>query len=268
MVKLREDTRESIAKLTLMDDIFMNKVFENDTQRTALLLRIILNNDKIKVIKAVTQQKLKNLSGHDLQLDILAQEENGRLFNVEVQNRSSGATARRARYHLSLLDAHSLPKGEVYQKLPDNYVIFITQYDVLKGGLPIYHINRKIEESNVAFADGSHIIYVNNKIKDDTPLGRLMHDFNCSNPNDMYYPELAEKARYFKETEKGLTNMGDVFEKLLAKREKEAAMKAAKEKNIEFAKGLLADGMSIEFTVRHSKLSEAEVRELASQLTA
>lgn len=99
-----------------------------------------------------------------------------------------------------------------------------------------------------------------------------MHDFNCSNPDDMYYPGLAEKARYFKETEKGLTNMGDVFEKLLAKREKEAAKEAAKktakEKNIEFAKGLLADGMSIEFTVRHSKLSEAEVRELASKLTA
>ena len=240
-----------------------------------MLLRIILNNDKIKVIKAVTQQKLKNLSGHDLQLDILAQEENGRRLNVEVQNRSSGAAAHRARYHLSLLDAHSLPKGEVYQRLPDNYVIFITQYDVLKGGLPIYHISRKIEENNAAFADGSHIIYVNNKIKDNTPLGRLMHDFSCSNPDDMYYPGLAEKARYFKETEKGLTNMGDVFEKFVAKREKEAAMKAAEKaakeaqaNKVELAKGLLADGMSIEFTVRHSKLSEAEVRELASKLTA
>ena len=91
----------------------------------------------------------------------------------------------------------------------------------------------------------------------------------------MYYPGLAEKARYFKETEKGLTNMGDVFEKLLAKREKEAAMKAAEKaakeaqaNKVELAKGLLADGMSIEFTVRHSKLSEAEVRELASKLTA
>ncbi len=272
MVNLRADTRESIAKLTLMDDIFMNKVFENDTERTALLLRIILNNDKIKVVKAVTQQKLKNLSGHDLQLDILAQEENGKLLNVEVQNHSSGAAARRARYHLSLLDAHSLPKGEVYQKLPDNYVIFITQYDVLKGGLPIYHINRRIEENNVDFADGSHIIYVNNKIKDNTPLGRLMHDFNCSNPNDMYYPELAEKARYFKETEKGLTNMGDVFEKFVAKREKEAAKKAEKKgmyaSRLEFAKDLLSEGESIERTVRLSKLSEAEVRELASKLSA
>ncbi len=88
----------------------------------------------------------------------------------------------------------------------------------------------------------------------------------------MYYPELAEKARYFKETEKGLTNMGDVFEKFAAKRAKEAANEAAeamaKEKKIEFAKDLLAEGMSIEFTVRLSKLSEAEVRELASKLTA
>lgn len=49
---------------------------------------------------------------------------------------------------------------------------------------------------------------------------------------------------------------------------KKAVEKAAKEKNIEFAKGLLADGMSIEFTVRLSKLSEAEVRELASKLSA
>ncbi|WP_293721574.1 hypothetical protein [Phascolarctobacterium succinatutens] len=83
---------------------------------------------------------------------------------------------------------------------------------------------------------------------------------------------MAEKARYFKETEKGLTNMGDVFEKFAAKRAKEAAKEAAeattKENKIEFAKGLLADGMSIEFTVRHSKLSEAEVRELASKLSA
>ena len=69
--------------------------------------------------------------------------------------------------------------------------------------------------------------------------------------------------------------MGDVFEKLLAKREKEAAKKAAEKaakeaqaNKVELAKGLLADGMSIEFTVRHSKLSEAEVRELASKLTA
>ena len=69
--------------------------------------------------------------------------------------------------------------------------------------------------------------------------------------------------------------MTDVIEEYAARKAEAVAKevaKAAKEKEqankIEFAKGLLADGMSIEFTVRHSKLSEAEVRELASKLTA
>ena len=57
-----------------------------------------------------------------------------------------------------------------------------------------------------------------------------------------------------------------------AAKKAEALAKEAEKKEqankIELAKGLLADGMSIKFTVRHSKLSEAEVRELASKLTA
>ena len=89
--------------------------------------------------------------------------------------------------------------------------------------------------------------------------------------------------KYSKEGEEKMT---DVIEEYAA-RKAEAAAKAVEEyaarkaealakeaekkeqrNRIELAKGLLADGMSIEFTARHSKLSEAEVRELASKLTA
>ena len=58
----------------------------------------------------------------------------------------------------------------------------------------------------------------------------------------------------------------------LSAAEKEAAKKAEKKgmyaSRLEFAKDLLSEGESIERTVRLSKLSEAEVRELASKLTA
>ena len=30
-----------------------------------------------------------------------------------------------------------------------------------------------------------------------------MHDFFCTDPDDMHYKELADKVRYFKEDEKG-----------------------------------------------------------------
>lgn len=116
MVKVKQDLLNSIKEFTLMDDPFMTKVFEDDIERTQLILRIILENDTIKVKKASTQKRLKNLQGRDLQLDILAEKADGTKFNVEVQNESSGVIPQRARYHMSLLDAKSLPKGSILTK--------------------------------------------------------------------------------------------------------------------------------------------------------
>ena len=89
----------------------------------------------------------------------------------------------------------------------ESYVIFITRDDVLGFGLPIYHVNRVLEENGENFQDGSHIIYVNSKIQDDTELGRLMHDFHCKNAEDMYNSILAERVRELKETSEGVEYM-------------------------------------------------------------
>ena len=64
------------------------------------------------------------------------------LYNVEGQRSDSGAVAKRARYNSSLLDANLTRKGDAYDTLNETYVIFITENDVLRGGLPVYHINR------------------------------------------------------------------------------------------------------------------------------
>lgn len=56
--------------------------------------------------------------------------------------------------------------------------------------------------------------------------------------------------------------------KKAAKATKKAAEKAAHQSNVEFAKNLLAEGMSEEFIVRTTKLSEEEVRALAAKQSA
>ena len=48
---------------------------------------------------------------------------------------------------------------------------------MLKGGRPIYRIERTVQETGESFGDGTHILYVNAQMKDDTALGQLMHDF-------------------------------------------------------------------------------------------
>ena len=204
-----------------------------------------------------------------------------------MQRSDEGAPARRARFYSSILDTHFLQPGKLYEELPDTYVIFITENDVLRDNLPLYNIRRRIDENAKCFEDGSHIIYVNSQRRDDTALGKLMQDLYCTDPKNLHYHEFAERMEFLKYSKEGEEKMTDVIEEYAARKAealakeavkeavKEAAKEAAKKaeereqaNRIELAQGLLADGMSIEFTVRHSKLTEAEVRELASKLSA
>ena len=206
---------EKLARLRLIDDTFMRKVFENNTPATELLLRIILQDDKIKVVKDLSQYTLTNLFVHSVQLDVLAQDAYGRYLNVEVQSKAEGASPQRARYYVGAIDTAHFPKSVDYRTLFDTYVIFITETDVLGAGQPIYHIERKIEENGASFNDGSHIIYVNGNCRyDQTALSRLMHDFFCTSASDMHYHELKHRVKYFKETEEGVQTMCKIMEEL------------------------------------------------------
>ena len=264
--------RQVVDDITLMNNRFMNKVFDGNIPATQRMLRVILKNDKIKVRKVSVQQWLQNLYGHSAQLDILAEDENGTQFNVEIQRSDEGASVQRARFYCGALDMHFLDRGKKYEALPDAYVIFITESDVFKEGRPIYNVERSINESGKAFGDGSHIVYVNAACQDDTPLGRLMQDFNCSNPAKMHYKELADRVNYFKTSKEGEIDMTDIIEAYANNKAEKAAAKAAEEathqSNVEVAKNLLMEGMSEDFIVRTTKLSLEEVRALAAKQSA
>lgn len=201
-----------------------------------------LNRDDLTVQEVHGQHDIKNLQGRSVRLDILAVDEKNRVYNIEVQRSDRGAGAKRARYNSSLLDANLTQPGDGYDALNETYIIFITERDVLKRNLPIYHINRIIEETGEAFGDEAHIIYVNSQIKDETALGKLMHDFSCTDPEDMKYPVLAERVKYFKEDTKGVTTMCKSNGDMRNEAAREAAQKAKHEKAIEVAKRLLASG--------------------------
>ena len=115
---------------------------------------------------------------------------------------------------LCLMDARELQKGEEVTELPETYVVFITEKDVLGKGLSRYHIERTIKETGEDFGDRSHIIYVNGTIQDETPLGRLMHDFFCQDAEKMYYEELRNRASFFKNEEGGRVEMCKIMDEI------------------------------------------------------
>jgi len=183
-----------------------------------------------------------------------------------MQRTNSGAHVKRARYNSSLLDASLSVPGEQYHQLNEAYVIFITEKDPLHQGLPICHIERIITETGQPFQDGSHIIYASTQYQDDTPLGRLMHDLSCPDPEQMHYPFLADNVRHFKQTEEGRKTMSGVFQEFAQEVAREVAQETEQKTNEKAALRMLKDdALPLDKIAEYSNLSIAEVQALAAQ---
>jgi predicted transposase/invertase (TIGR01784 family) len=157
--KHQEDLQR-LRDFRLLDDDFLTKCFEGDTASIGLVLQIVLEKPDLKVLDVRTQVFVENLLNRSVRLDILATDSTGAKLNVEVQRSDKGAGRKRARYNASMMDANLLKKGEDFDKLPETWVIFITENDVMGKGLPLYPIERCFLGTGERFEDGSHILYV------------------------------------------------------------------------------------------------------------
>ncbi|MBO5752868.1 MAG: PD-(D/E)XK nuclease family transposase [Proteobacteria bacterium] len=222
--------REKICNLTLFDDELMTLAFHNQCELTQILLDAICPECEFKVTQVTAQQALYNVMGRSLKLDILANDAHGRTVNIEVQQLPQGAAPVRARFHASLLDVHLLNKGQSFEDLPTVYIIFITKTDVLGGGLPVYTISRRVSETQNDFDDRTIFIYVNGEIMNDTPLGKIMHDFQCKLPHEMRSKPFADRLKELKGfEEKGGKKMGALYDYIYEEGREEGLEKGREE---------------------------------------
>ena len=110
------------------------------------------------------------------------------------------------------MDIEALNAGQEFEDLPETYTIFITENDFFSCGTGVYPIERMNLITNAPFNDREHILYVNGQYHEDDALGQLMHDFLCSDPDDMHCDIMAERTRYFKENPKGVSEMCKIME--------------------------------------------------------
>ena len=255
----REEDLKRLAGLRLIDDDFMTKCFEEDPACVELVLRIVLEMPGLVVEEVRTQVFVANLLERSVRMDVVATDSAGRVMNIEIQRSDKGAGRRRARFNSSMMDASLLEKGADFDHLPETYVIFITERDVLGRGLPLYKIERSLLGTDELFDDGAHILYVNGAYRGDTPVGRLMHDFFCTRAEDMYYDVLAQKVSYFKDRKEGSDIMCRAMEEM-----REQAVRGSQKAA---ARDMLADGiLSLEKIAQYSRLSLDEVKQLAKEL--
>ena len=253
---------QRIQNLRPIDDDFMRCIFKNNLPLVQKVLRILIDKPDLKIIKLETQVDMKRLLGaRSICLDVLGEDDNGKKYDIEIQREEKGAGVHRARYHISAMNIDSLDAGEDFSKLPETYVIFITETDIYKKGLPFYTIERMNTLLDTSFADGEHILYVNGSYRGEDAIGKLMHDFTCSNPDDMIDRDIANIARYYKETEEGVQEMCKAMEDM--------RNEAQLYKTREIALNLIVLGeLTFEKIAKVTNLSIEEVKNLAESKSA
>ena len=254
----REKMLSRIQEFTLMDDDFMTVFFDGDIECTEFLLKTILGKD-LTVTEVTAQKVIKSLKSRSVRLDVFARDSEQKPYDIEIQRADEGAGARRARYNSAMMDTDETVTGMNTDALPESYVIFITENDIYGKNKPLYHIERTIKELSTDFNDGTHIIYVNGKYRENDAIGSLMHDFSCKKADDMKSKVLAEKTRQLKENTTGVQKMCRIME--------EFAAEAKEERNLDVAEDLLKDGsLSLERISAISRLPIERVKEIAEKL--
>ena len=155
----------SLQDLTLMNDFIFSVVMQQE-QFCKPLLEYILKV-KIRKIDYVKDQETIESSvptAKSVRLDVYVEDNEGTVYDLEVQTTNKRNLGKRTRYYQSMIDIRVLEKGQDYKKLKKSFVIFICNYDPFGKSRYIYTFRNRCDEDNgVLLEDDATKIIINTK---------------------------------------------------------------------------------------------------------
>ena len=101
-----------------------------------------------------------------VRLDVYVEDDQGTVYDLEVQTTDKRNLPRRTRFYQSMIDARAIEKGADFKTLKKSYVIFICGYDPFHSDRMIYTFrNRCNEELNLLLNDDAYKIFLYTKGK-------------------------------------------------------------------------------------------------------
>lgn len=254
--------RKTVEKLNIIDDTFFQKMAEDKEFCEEMLSTIM--KQKIKILKVIPQNSVKNLQGRSVILDTFCELEDGRFSNIEVQKSNNDNHEKRVRYNASCITVNITEPGEKFEKIPDIIIIYITKFDMYKGKETVYHVDRVVRETGEIVDNGLKEVYVNTKIDDGSDIAELMKVFTeAETYNFEKFPKTSKRKAQFKSSEEGENSMCEIVEEFAKEYAKEYAEECVRETEENVARKLLKGGMAVEKIVEVvTRLTEEEVRAL------
>ncbi|MGM9569400.1 MAG: PD-(D/E)XK nuclease family transposase, partial [Phascolarctobacterium sp.] len=142
-----EELIMQIQTMNLFDDIFTSVVFK-DEGACLHLVRQLMQNPTLNIIAFRTQDDIPMLISKSPRLDITAEDDEGTIYEIEIQRLEEPAPARRVRYYSSVMDSELLRKGVSYDKLPEIYLFYISEEDIWRRGQTLYEVHQLLSVGN------------------------------------------------------------------------------------------------------------------------
>ena len=188
---------DEVRALNPIDDLMFRKMAE-DIAFCEEILRVILEDNELRVIETIPQWTGTNLQGRSVILDAKCVKSDGKQVNIEVQKADDDDHQRRVRYNGAILTTNVSDPGTKFKNLPDVCIVFISNFDIFRGKSPLYHIDRVVRETGAVVSNGFEEIYVNTKVRNDSDVSELMRIFVEDNAYSNRFPKTSELKRRYK----------------------------------------------------------------------
>ena len=211
-----EQKIEKVKNLRPIDDVFFEVLARNPAVCQEML-RPLMSDPALIVVDSVVQSSERNLYGRSVRLDALCKLGTGALVNIEVQRSDNDDHLKRIRFcvacraNAASITLKESQSGTDFEKIPELYIIYISEFDFLHGGKTLYHVDKVLRETGEIIDDGEHTICVNTVVDDGTDIAELMSCFTKKLVTSGRFPILSNEVHMLKETEGGTKAMCDVM---------------------------------------------------------
>lgn len=158
-----EKKQKCYNDLTFTDNFLFCKIMEKRPELCKRLLEILLNK-RIKNIVYVNKEETIDVAvrSKSVRLDVYVDDEEGTVYDMEMQTTSNTNIPKRLRYYQGMIDLNMIEKGADYNELKKSFIILICTFDYFKKGLPVYTFtNRCAEKMELELGDDTTKLLVN-----------------------------------------------------------------------------------------------------------
>ena len=266
-----EELRDAYANMTIFSDAVANAFF-SDIFTTQHIIRAVIEQDDLTVTEVKTQTCIDNALGHSVRFDVFAKDTEGNYYDIEIQNISTDDLPMRADFYGAAIKMRYFQKLKSYSEIPRICVIFFVKDGRFCNNQLVNHYFIK-DDANRDLGIGTRIYFVNGSLHDDSPVGKISHDFSCTDASKMKDEFVAKQFATVKQQElqtmdtftqrifeEGLKSGEELGREDGEKRgEKRGRIKGKLEQLMEITRRIMSnEKKSLEDAMRYLQLSDAE----------